>query len=172
MKCITETECSEWLLQHGVDETPYGHGLSRGVHYIQFAPPTSNEDISHFVQALVKSLGNFQGCLLQIHDWMYDSEYEEDPTSSIRLRCGEGRSIKEAPGFVFEPSELSDAIELCALILERDWTAYLYLTSKAATLLLWEGALVDFWSNDAKVEKHVHAELCRSNLRITHRYKG
>ncbi len=172
MKCITEKECSEWLQQHAVVETPYGRELSSGVHYIQFAPPTSKEEIIPFVQALAKSLGDFKGCLLQIHDWIYDSEFEVEPTSDIRLRHGENRPIIDAPGFLFEPGELSDAIELIALILERDWTAYLYPSSKAATLLLWEGALVDFWSDDVKVEEQVHAELCRSNLRIVHRYKG
>jgi hypothetical protein len=172
MKCLTKNECSEWLKQHGVVEAPYGRNLSRGVHYIQFEPPSSKEEISNFVQALMKSLGDFRGCLLQLHDWIYDSEFEVDPTSDIRLKYGEIRSIIDAPGFLFGPSELSDAIKLGALILERDWTAYLYPSSKAATLLLWEGALVDFWSNDIKVEEHVHAELCRNNLRIVHRYKG
>ncbi len=90
----------------------------------------------------------------------------------MRQKHGEARPLVEVPGCLFGPDESSDAIDFATLVLARGWTAYLYLASKAATFLLWEGALIDFWSNHRKVEKSVVAELCRYNLRVVHRYKG
>jgi hypothetical protein len=59
------------------------------------------------------------------------------------------------------------AIAHCYLAVMFGWTAYLYLPSKAATVLFWEGELVDFWSADEQLIQAVRATIQTYELRIT-----
>jgi len=165
--CLTSEQCSEWLKQHGISEAPYGSKLARGVYYLQFAPPR-NAECRVLVASLLNSLGSFAGGLLQLTDWIWDSEQESDPTAALRKAHGEHRSLLDAPGFLFDQNEESTAIDLGSLILERGWTGYLYLGSKIATLLLWEGDLIDFWSKDKRATEQIRTMLQSCGTRILH----
>jgi hypothetical protein len=167
VNCFTSNQCSEWLKQRGIAEAPYGVKVPRGTHYLQFAPPKSDE-CDAFVASILAALGPFSGALLQLTDWIYDPEYEADPTAALRLMHGERRSLIDVPGFLFDPNEMPEAIGLGSLVLKRGWTGYIYLESKAATLLLWDGDLIDFWSKEKGIAEQLRATLLQSKARVVH----
>jgi hypothetical protein len=67
---------------------------------------------------------------------------------SLRRGHGEHRALIDAPGHLFPAAEQAEAVAHCYLAVIFGWSAYLYLPSGAATVLFWEGDLVDFSSDD------------------------
>jgi hypothetical protein len=107
---------------------------------------------------------------VHITDWTWDPEYEADPTTALRASIGETRALIDVPGFLFDSSELASAIDLGSLSLKRGWTSYIYLTSGLATLLLWEGDLIDFWSTDKRLAEQLKIVLHSIDAQIVHDY--
>jgi hypothetical protein len=124
------------------------------------------------VSSLFEALGEFPGALLHVTDWIWDSEYGADPTTALRETIGESRALIDVPGFLFDPSEFAAANDLGSLILKRGWTSYIYLTSGAATLLLWEGDLIDFWSREKRLAKQLKVLLHSIEARVVHDQEG
>src|SRR3546814_4803164 len=77
----------------------------------------------------MEALGGFSGRLLLLTDWIWDDEYDADPTAGYREAINESRSLGEVPGFLFAPDNLQEASELMALVIERSWTARFYLAT-------------------------------------------
>jgi hypothetical protein len=166
MNFITEKECSDWLERNEILRAPYRRKpLPDKLQWIQFAPRARSD--SEIVEDLVATAGNFEGCLVKIEDWNWDSEYEGDPTAALRAAHGEERSLIEVPGFVFQREDLEAAEDLCRTILSRGWTAYLYFLSRSATILFWEGDLIDFWTADADTLHRVEQMILTKSLRRT-----
>jgi hypothetical protein len=167
MICLTQEQCSEWLSKRGIQEAPYRCKLPRHTMYLQFEAPKDGRS-QQFLTSALNALGSFSGALLNMTEWHWDPEYEPDPTTHLREVHGEHRSMIEVPGFVFGSSEFAAAIELGALVIERGWTGYLYLESNHATFLLWDGALIDFWSNDKRASAALRSIVRQSDVRIVH----
>lgn len=167
MICLTREQCSEWLSQRRIVEAPYGRKLVQGAMYVQFAP-ADRHGSSAFLKSLLDALGPFPGALLHMTDWLWDPEREPDPTASLREAHCEHRPTDDAPGFVFDRSEFAGAVDLGGLVIQRGWTCYLYLESNVATLLLWEGDLIDFWSKDKIASARLRSVVQRSGARILH----
>jgi hypothetical protein len=171
MKCLTVPEGYEWLNNHRITPTPYGmRHIPKEVRYMQFAPISScNPD---FVDKLFGAFGVFQGGLLNLEDWSWQSDIEVDPTAKIRNAHDERRPVIDAPGRLFEAGEAALAIELSSLVVSRGWTAYLYLALNDATVLFWEGELIDFYGYDRNVTYRVRIMIAQNRLRVVHDFAG
>ncbi|TAL30015.1 MAG: hypothetical protein EPN97_13005 [Alphaproteobacteria bacterium] len=181
MKCLTKSECSDWLHQHSIVEEPYGSGKKISGSYLQFTAPDSAQASMHLMRCLIGNhsrhegdlecfdgiLGKFEGALLLLNDWQ---TYPPDMYSivmSLRHSHEEQRSLVDAPGHLFDANEDADLIGQCNLILMYNWTAYLYLASAKATFLFWEGELIDFWTHDMEIYQKVKSLIQELKLRLT-----
>lgn len=181
MKCITKSECSEWLQQHGIVENPYGSRKKFSDKYLQFTTPDSAYSSMHLMRCLIGNhsrydgdleffeglLGEFEGALLVIEDW---EAYPPDMMgifTSLRHGHNDQRPLIDAPCHLFDVNEDAELVGQCSLILMYGWTAYLYLASDKATLLFWEGELVDFWTRDASIYREVKSIIQKLELRLT-----
>jgi hypothetical protein len=182
MKCLTVTECSDWLSRHGIAEEPYGRKSKSLDHCFQFEPPTDAAGIMSLVRCLIGNqgklsneweefggiLGKFEGGLIIFEDW---ETYPPDMIcliTSIRQAHGEKRGLSDAPGHLFEGDEDADVISQCYLIIMFGWTAYLCLALKRATLLFWEGDLIDFWSADEDLLDAVKLSVQKNKTELMH----
>lgn len=185
MKCLTAIECSNWLDLHGIVEAPYQATRKSSARYFQFRSPTESRVAMNLVRRLIGNqgesvnelgrfegaLGKFEGGLIAFKDW---ETYPPDMLrliTSIRQSHGEQRWLIDAPGHLFEAEEDADVISQCYLIIMFGWTAYLYLASKKAILLFWEGDLVDFWSPDEALFEEVKSLIKEEKLHITCEWK-
>ena len=83
---------------------------------------------------------------------------------AVRRGHQEARRLIDAPGHANEEPE---AIAHCYLALIFQWSAYLYLESGVATVLFWEGDLIDLWSRDSQLTKAVLEVVRDYGLRMT-----
>jgi len=133
---------------------------------LQFEPPRKGRNLTAFTRQLVDEVGEFSGALLQFTDWNTDNPDEMAMIGSLRRSNGEERCLIDAPGHLFASKEAAEAIGHCYLAIFFDWSAYLYLTSGAATFFFWEGDLIDFWCSEKNTAKKVCELVERYELRI------
>jgi hypothetical protein len=168
MKCFTPSECSEWLRKLEIVEAPYSLDNSAEAYAFQFEPPSKPGRLTAFMRALFDAFGEFPGALLVFDDWSLYHPDEMAIIESLRRGHGEHRHLIDAPGHLFTSVEVAEAIGHCYLALMYGWSAYLYILSGAATVLFWEGDLVDIWSADEKVRHPVRAVIQTYELRLIH----
>ena len=161
MQCFTPTECSEWLRQRDIAEAPHGAPVS------QFGLPKEAGRIIAFTRSLFLAFGDFPGGLLVFTDWALYKPDEMTLIDSLRRGHGERRPLIEAPGHVFTPAEVSEAIGQSYLPIIFAWSSYMYLASGLATVYFWEGDLVDFWTSDSGTTKKVEDVVKQYGLRVT-----
>ncbi len=166
MKCLTLNECSDWLRERGIVEDPYSQDKGDDFCF-QFEPPTNPRRLTAFTRELFDTFGEFSGALVVFTEWALYRPDEMSLVDSLRRGHGEHRALIDAPGHLFGPAEQAEAIAHCYLALMFGWTAYLYLPSARATVLFWEGALIDFWSADERLTESVRGAIQSYELRIT-----
>ena len=69
MKCLTPSECSEWLRERNIIESPYSRDEAVEDYCFQFEPPVKPGRLTAFTRALVGAFGEFPGALLVFTDW-------------------------------------------------------------------------------------------------------
>ena len=169
MKCFTENECSEWLRERAIVEKPYSRNKSEENrdYYFQFEPPVKTRHLVAFTQNLFLAFGEFPGALLVFNDWNTYPPNAMAVIDSLRRGHGDLRPLIEAPGHWFAASEQAEAIGHSYLAVTFGWSAYLYLATGKATVLFWEGDLVDFWSADRTLVESVGTLIQNYGLRRT-----
>lgn len=165
MRFLTSAEASAWIAAHDLPEDPDTHDPTS--FYFQFAPQPMDVDLRDVICSLMEDFGPFTGGLLRVTDWIWDEEYDVDPTMRYREAQGESRTLLELPAFLFDEHGVREAAALIALMIERRWTARFYFDSKAATLQLCEGDRVDVYSADAQIEELVRYRLIESGANFT-----
>jgi hypothetical protein len=154
---LTAEESSAWIEERDLVEDPDMYGAD--AFYFQFVPQPLKVDLRELICLLMDDFGTFAGGLLRITDWIWDEEYDNDPTTGLREAMGETRSLTELPGFLFGADDVKAATELLALVIERRWTGRFYFASRNATLQLCEGDRVDVYSKDGEIEERVRYRL-------------
>jgi hypothetical protein len=154
---LTLAESKRWLEKQQVAENPSGDDA--GVSHFRFSPQPVDVDLMGLFGALLEDVGPFTGGLLKLTDWIWDDEYDVDPTASFREASGEKRPLFQVPGMLFSEQGIDQATTLLALVVERRWSGTFYLQSKSATLRLREGDQVDVYSADAGVERRIRFRL-------------
>jgi len=149
MRFLTVGEAAAWQEQHGAV------GPNR------FPFTTKGIDVAprDLVEGLIEDFGGFEGGLLRIVDWIWDDEYDRDPTQSYRDQYGEERPLLEVPGFLFGPEEAGAAKDLLTLVIERRWSARFQLVSGTAALQIDDGDSFVLFSKDEDTEKKVNYRL-------------
>jgi hypothetical protein len=109
----------------------------------------------------------FSRALVVFTDWPLYQPDEMALIDSLRRGHGEQRRLIDAPGHCFGLAEEAECIGHCYLAVTFGWSAYLYISSGAATVHFWEGDLVDFWSLDESLTQKVLSIVHSYELRVT-----
>src|SRR6218665_2176554 len=109
MHCLTESEISHWLQQHGIVEDPYNAPETTDL-YIQFYKPESNLTTDAFLRIYGELIFENTGTVVHITDWGLYTESEMIAIMGIRSQHSEERRLIDAPGHLLESSEMETAI--------------------------------------------------------------
>lgn len=161
---LTKEESVDWLAKHGIQEMP--EVVGEGFSYFQFDLYPLPVKLSDLMRSLLEDLGGYEGGLLLLSDWIWDEEYEGDPTNPYRVAQGESRPLNEAPGLLLDAAAYQDAVALLALIVERRWTGQLYFSSGATTLQIAEGDRMAVYTSNPDAERLVRYRLVVSGSDI------
>lgn len=157
VRFLTQAESIEWLAGRGLREAPATD--KPGNSYFQFDLQPLPVRLSDLLGSLLEDLGEFDGGLLLLSDWIWDDEYEGDPTAPYREAQKEARPLNEAPGLLLDKSARQDAVALLTLLVERKWTGQFYLASGATTLRIVEGDRVHVYTANPEAERLVRYRL-------------
>lgn len=154
---LTLAESIEWLARRGLQEMPATD--TPGHSYFQFDLQPLPIRLADLIGSLMEDLGKFEGGLLLLNDWIWDDEYEGDPTAPYRQAQNDVRPLNEAPGLLLHESAREDAVALLALLVERKWTGQFYFASGATTLRIVEGDRVHVHTANPEAERLVRYRL-------------
>ncbi|MCX7513088.1 DUF1993 domain-containing protein [Frateuria hangzhouensis] len=157
VRFLTQAESIEWLAGRGLQEVPATD--EPGSSHFQFDLQPIPVRLSDLVGSLMEDLGGFEGGLLLLSDWIWDDEYEGDPTAPYREAQKEARPLNQAPGLLLEKSARDDAVALLTLLVERKWTGQFYFASGATTLRIVEGDRVHVHTVNPEAERLVRYRL-------------
>lgn len=157
VRFLTRAESIEWLTRHGMREEPSAY--DSGGSYFQFDLQPLPFKLSDLIGSLMEDLGEFDGGLLLLSDWIWDDEYEGDPTTPYREAQKETRPLNEAPGLLVGKAARQDAVALLTLLVERRWTGQFYFASGATTLRIVEGDRVYVYTANPEAERLVRYRL-------------
>ena len=147
MRCITDSEISEWLRRYKIQKDPY-HGEVGPDYYLQFYAPDSHGDLDALTRHYFDRIISGSVALVHMTDWALYKPSEMIAVTGIRSIHGENRWLIEAPGHLIGPDETELGISLFALSASFGWTAYLYSPLDSAILLNWEGEIFDYWTDN------------------------
>lgn len=157
VRFLTQPESIEWLAGRGLREVPAAE--EPGNSYFQFDLQPLPVKLSDLMGSLMEDLGEFEGGLLLLSDWIWDDEYEGDPTAPYREAQKETRPLNEAPGLLLDKSARQDAVALLSLLVERKWTGQFYFASGATTLRIVKGDRVHVYTINPEAERLVRYRL-------------
>jgi hypothetical protein len=154
---LTTGESLQWLARRGLAEEPIDN--SAGFGHFQFVLQPLSVTVRELICALVEEVRGFNGGLLLLTDWIWDDEYDTDPTAGYREAINESRSLGEVPGFLFTPEKSQEASEILALVVERSWTGRFYLATGVTVLEVCNGYKIDVYTKDPDVERLIRYRL-------------
>jgi hypothetical protein len=160
VRFLTQPESVEWLAGRGLREVPATD--EPGNSYFQFDLQPLPVRLSDLISSLLEDLGEFDGGLLLLSDWIWDDEYEGDPTAPYREAQKEARPLNEAPGLLLDKSTRHDAVALLTLLVERKWSGQFYFASGATTLRIVKGDHVQVYTANPETERLVQYQLAVS----------
>lgn len=160
LRFLTQAESIEWLAERGLREVPTTD--EPGNSYFQFDLQPLPVRLSELIGSLMEDLGEFNGGLLLLRDWIWDDEYEGDPTEPYRVAQKEARPLNEAPGLLLDKSARQDTVALLTLLVERKWTGQLFWASGTTTLRIVKGDRVHVCTVNSEAERLVRYRLAVS----------
>ncbi len=86
--------------------------------------------------------------LIVADDWGLYREEEMEHVLEIRKEVGETRWVIDAPGHEVKRIDADFRSKLILFFLSADsgWSAYIYAFPSRTTLFLWEGDIIDLWT--------------------------
>ena len=146
MTMLTDTVCAEWLTTRGIAEAPHSRAGAALPHAKVRLPakPLRQAAIS---RQLVATCEPFECALLQFTDWPFYKADEMAVLCGLRSLHGDSRPLIESPGHLFAAAERDLLIGMLSLAIYYGYSAYLYF-DHGATVLCWEGDILDFWCSD------------------------
>lgn len=157
VRFLTQAESVDWLAGRGLREVPATD--ESGNSSFQFELQPLPVRLSDLMGSLMEDLGEFEGGLLLLSDWIWDDEYEGDPTAPYREAQKELRPLNEAPGLLLDKAARKDAVALLTLLVERKWTGQFYFASGTTTLRIVEGDRVHVSTANPDAERLVRYRL-------------
>ncbi len=158
MKCLTPSECYNWVSSRGMTDRPYRRSMGPTA---QFRIKKSENELTLIAKRVAEVLQSDSELLLVIDDWSSYRDYEMERIMGIRKQAGELRWVIDAPGHELKAIEPELRYRLIHFILsaESGWCAYLYAFPSRLTLLLWEGDIIDLWAEKRGTVKKFEAFL-------------
>lgn len=133
VRFLTNEQGNDWLSAYGL--TPDPDTLLPKDQTLSFVTDTRNLGASELVSTLLDDADTFRlGALVRITNWIWDNEYDSDPTAADRAAAGDHRSLADVPVTVFSAEQREKAMDLLSTILERNWKADLYMPGVRATV--------------------------------------
>ena len=154
-KYITATECTKWLHDHNMVESPYGLKENKSKYCDQYKITKREE----FSSEIIEQMGSFKDGLLVFmdwnfyhpEDWKYYKPYELPFIEMVHTTTSkQNPSFDKGSGFLYADDQRIELISHIKLSIELGWSVYLYPDSATTTLFFWEGELMDVWS-DSKI---------------------
>lgn len=166
MNFLSPSECSAWLKSEGCCENPYGRTALRAGSYLQFEIPKSDARGSRTVDGIRTCVGSLRTCLFQVTDWLRYAELGNSILTELESTCSGNLQPFDAFGILFAPSEAEGMFGCCISVIDCGMSAYLYVP-RSATFLLWEGGLVDVWTNGPEERNALAQWFGREKFHIT-----
>jgi len=127
MKCLTQTECLEWLESRNIDgATAEGWPEVVGDYEVFFDAPRDCRIQGLLARDLVAWVGEFETALFWLSDWPFYKPDEMAIISGLRSAHGEGRRLIDAPGHVFAFGERDELTGWVSLMMNFGWDGYLF----------------------------------------------
>lgn len=151
VRFLTAEQGDDWLSAYGL--TPDPDTLLPKDQTLSFVTDTRNLGPSEVVSTLLDDTDTFRlGALVKITNWIWDDEYESDPTAADRAAAGEYRSLEYVPVTVFSAEQHEKAMDLLSTILERNWKADLYMPAVRATVRFMGNGRAEVYTCDPDAE--------------------
>lgn len=99
------------------------------------------------------------GLLIRFTDWIWDDEYDSDPTGPIRAAHHENRDLAAVPAWVFPAASEGIAHDVLELIIERNWTAIVYAPDECLSIHFEGNGDVAIMSSDDVVTERIRQRL-------------
>lgn len=149
MRIVDNAEAIEWLSSRGIttehDWEPLGESFTRkATHYL----PRDAGRKTAIAQALAHRLSKFNESIL----WIDVREIWGEPQNwplfcGYRQSLGETRSVEEAPGHIFTPSDEDAAYALLSMVLYFSWGA-VFASSSGEAIRISQDDWVDVYGKD------------------------
>ncbi|WP_018970408.1 hypothetical protein [Rubritalea marina] len=166
MRCVTESEITEWLRERSIPKDPY-HGDAAPRHYLQFYAPSTYQQQDALARHYYERIIPDSDSLIHMTDWSLYQQSEMIAIAGIRSSRGEDRMLIDSPGHTLMPSEKEIGISLFALSASFAWSSYVYSSLYRSTLYNWEGEIFDFWTDSAETVSEVKLILKQFDLSET-----
>jgi hypothetical protein len=135
VRLLTPQEAASWIAAHALQDPSKSTGTAS--RKLSFRTELEDLEPSEIVTAVLGDTDEFRGeSMVHVSDWIWDNEYEGDPTAPLREKFGEARSLEEVPAWVFSGGHIDDIRALLDIVIERNWTADLYLPAEGLTVRL------------------------------------
>jgi len=133
IRFLTNSQGAGWLRAYAISPVSPDETSSNAT--TQFSVNISGIPPEEVMAALVGDSGlAANGALLRFTDWIWDDEYESDPTATVREKYGEDRDLSVVPCWAFPPERIDMALRTVELLLVRNWSANLYLPDARLTI--------------------------------------
>jgi hypothetical protein len=167
LRFLTPEQSGAWLVAYDLPKNPQETALTDDG--VSFAADVGSLSPS----ALISTFHNADDLshapvMVLLTRWIWDGEYEKDPTVEYRLAQGESRPLSEVPGWVFPPDRFEDLRSILSLIIERNWNAVVYLPDLRTIVRLIDDARIEVYAEASKVADAIRTRLtelgvsCRS----------
>lgn len=156
VRFLTTQQAASWLAAHELPSKPT-HIASKK---LSFKTELEGFEPSEIVTALLGDTDEFRAeSMVHITDWIWDNEYEGDPTAPLRENFGETRALDEVPAWVFPGGNLDDVLALLGIVVERNWSANLYLPTEGLIVRLLPEGKGEIYTSKADAEELIRYRL-------------
>jgi hypothetical protein len=168
LRFLTAEQSGAWLVAYDLPEDPQDTVPADGA--VSFAADVASLRPSAVISTFLDDEAlSHSPVMVLLTTWIWDGEYEKDPTAEYRLAQGDSRPLSEVPGWVFPHDRFEDLQSILSMIIERDWNAVVYLPDLQAIVRLIDDARIEVYARESKVADGIRTRLtelgvsCRSN---------
>ena len=147
MRCVTDSEITNWLHERSIPKDPY-LGDTAPQHHLQFYAPSTYRQLDALARHYYERIIPDSDSLIHETDWSSYQQSEMIAILGLRSSRGDDRMLIDAPGHILTPSDKEIGISLFALSASFAWSSYLYSSRHHSTLHNWEGDIFDFWTDN------------------------
>ncbi len=160
MRCLTATECGEWLQNFNITQRPY-HNCVDTDDFFPLAAHAEAWAAQELARQLIDLLGEYETALLYIDDWSPYKPEQMALVDAVRRSHGELRWLIDAPGHLYELKEKDELIGMLWMTVAFGWSSYVYSSTRSNIIYNWEGDFIDIWNMDNDSLTEVK-ELCEA----------